>query len=252
MKCMRLAVLAGLGVLLSGGAAQAQGEAERTGSSPLFGQRAAVIKAGARVNPALFAPGAAVEAKRMPALQRDERRFLKDAAAAGRFEAEASRLALGKSSDANVRSFAATLINHHASASNELLYMLQARGMAPPMLGNDQRKTLNRLARLQGAKFDRAFMEEVGLRYQQEDVVYFEKASQWARDPQIKAWIDRNLPTLRYHLATAERVLPEDARLAKSGTGGYLSRASLATQSMGAAPARLGTAKVKPIASSTR
>jgi putative membrane protein len=107
-----------------------------------------------------------------------------------------------------VRSFAATLINHHASASNELLYMLQARGMAAPMLGNDQRKTLNQLAKLHGARFDREFMEQVGLRNQQDDVLYFEKASQWARDPQIKAWIDRNLPTLRYHLTTAEAVKP--------------------------------------------
>ena len=214
MKRVSLGILAAALALLSSGAVLAQ-----------------------RSNPGLFAPGAAVDAKRMPTQQRDERRFLKDAAATGRFETEASRLALGKSSDPGVRSFAATLINHHASASNELLYMLQARDMAAPMLANEQRKTLNRLAKLQGAKFDREFMQEIGLRYQQADVEYFEKASQWARDPQIKSWIDRTLPTLRYHLATAERLVPADSKLAKAAGDRYLSRASLV---------------VKPIGSNTR
>ena len=253
MNCSRFGVLAACAALVWGGCAQAQGESVPAGSSALFSQRGAIFKSDMRMNPALFAPGAAADAKPMPAQQRDERRFLKDAAANGRFETEAARLALGKSNDPGVRSFAATLINHHASASNELLYMLQARGMAAPMLGNDQRKTLNQLAKLQGARFDREFMEQIGLRNQQDDVLYFEKANQWTRDPQIKAWIGRNLPTLRYHLATAERLQPADAKLAKAAAGGYLSRASLATQTMGGAPARLGVARprVKPIASSS-
>jgi len=254
MICMRFGVLAAVAALLWSATAQAEGEAGQGSITSLFGQRGAAPKANARAKSALFAPAAAVDAKRMPAQQRDERRFLKDAAATGRFETEASRLALGKSNDSGVRSFAAMLINHHASASNELLYMLQARGMAAPMLGNDQRKTLNRLAKLQGAKFDREFMEEVGLRYQQGDVQYFEKASQSTRDPQIRAWIDRNLPTLRYHLMTAERLAPPDSKLAKGAGDRYLSRASLATQAMGAAPAKLGVARpaaVKPIGSNT-
>lgn len=254
MKCMRFGVWAAAAALLWSGAAHAEGEAGQ-GSSALFGQRgAAAPKANVHAKSTLFAPAAAVDAKRMPAQQRDERRFLKDAAATGRFETEASRLALGKSNDPGVRSFAAMLINHHASASNELLYMLQARGMAAPMLGNDQRKMLNRLAKLHGAKFDREFMEEVGLRYQQSDVQYFERASLSTRDPQIKAWIDRNLPTLRYHLVTAERLAPPDSKLAKAASDRYLSRASLATQAMGAAPAKLGVvrpAAVKPIGSNT-
>ena len=39
--------------------------------------------------------------------------------------------------------------------------MLRTRGMAPPMLSNEQRKALNRLAKVQGTKFDREWMEAV-------------------------------------------------------------------------------------------
>jgi putative membrane protein len=227
------------------------------------------------VNPALFAPAAAVNSKRMSEQQREEWRFLKETAAGGRFDAEASRLALAKSGNAGVRSFAATLINHYTSISNELVYLLHVRGMAPPMLGNDQRKALNRLARLHGAKFDREFIEAVGLKNQQEDVQAFERARLATRDPQLKAWIERMLPTLRYHMTAAERLAPHDSRLLRGAPAAsaepafdtrqavaqpltadpFVSRASLATRSMGGAPAPLGLAQPlfgPPNASSTR
>ncbi|MCM2251236.1 MAG: hypothetical protein NDJ19_02635, partial [Ramlibacter sp.] len=56
------------------------------------------------------------------------------------------------------------------------------------------------------------------------------------------AWINRQLPTLRYHLATAERIAPPDLRLARTpgawapaaGTHRSTSGASAATRAMGA------------------
>jgi putative membrane protein len=181
----------------------------------------------------------------MPAPEREERQFLKDASASSRFEAEASRMALGKSHDPGVRSVAATLINHHAAVGNELLHMLNARGMAAPMLANDQRKILNRLGRLHGAKFDREYLEKVALGHQQEDVASYEKARLAAIDPLLKTWIGQKLPTLRYQLATAERLAPPDLRVAKAAADEVpprlkarpVARASAATRSMGAGPA---------------
>lgn len=214
-------------------------------------QPPAVFKAPVHARPATFAAAAAANARPMSPQQREEWRFLKETAAGGRFERDAARLALSKSSNPGVRSFAATLINHHTSAGNDLVYLLQMRGMAPPMLANDQRKTLNRLAKLHGAKFDREFIEEVALRRQQDDVLEFERASASLRDPQLKAWVDRTLPTLRYHLTTAERLAgpaPADP---------FVARASLATRSMGAGRAApLGLAQPlrakKPSGSSSR
>ena len=155
--------------------------------------------------PVFFAAAAAANIKPVSVEQREERRFLKDAAAASRFQSEAARLALNKSNDAGVRSFAATLINHDAAVTTTLQHMLHVRAMAPPMLDNAQRKTLNRLAKMHGKKFDREFMEEVALKHQLQEVEQYEKANLTIKDPALKAWIANNLPTLRYHLATAER-----------------------------------------------
>jgi predicted outer membrane protein len=247
--------------------------------------------------PAFFAAAAAVNIKPTTAEHREERRFLKDAAAASRFQSEASRMALGKSNDPGVRSFAVALINHQAVATTMLQHMLHVRGMAPPMLDNDQRKTLNRLAKLHGRKFDREFMEEVGLKNQQQDVEQYEKAGLAARDPALKSWIANTLPTLRYHLATAERSMPPEVKLAKATAPSKAAppvkavpvkalaqqpvrqpaiqsaaakrpvpRPELATQFMGAGPAKLGmqqpggtmqlgvtkSVAARPIESSTR
>lgn len=210
--------------------------------------------------PVFFAAAAAVNMKPVSVEQREERRFLKDAAAASRFQSEAARVALAKSNDAGVRSLAATLINHQAAATTTLQHMLHVRAMAPPMLDNAQRKTLNRLAKLNGRKFDREFMEEVALKHQLLEVEQYEKAGLAVKDPALMAWIANTLPTLRYHLATAERSTPIEVKQvlatappAKSTQRPVRSaavqavaakrsapRPVLATQYMGAGPAKQG------------
>lgn len=256
MRCVSVCVVAAAAALLSAGVSRAE-----------------------LARPAVFAAASAAHARKMSAEQREERRFLQEAAAASRFESEASKMALAKSNNPAVRSFAATLINHHASAGAALQQMLRGRGMAPPMLANDQRKTLNRLARLNGAKFDREYTDEVGLRYQQDDLQGYERASLATRDPTLKAWLTRTLPTLRYHLTTAQRIaLPHEAarpvkvraqrgsppaprmREAVAGTKAappstFKSHEDLATQFMGAGPMQLGVTQPAaewPIESNTR
>ncbi len=123
--------------------------------------------------------------------------------------------------------------------------------MAAPMLGNDQRKTLNRLAKLQGGKFDRQFMEELGVKSQQENVQAFERASLGTRDPQIKAWIDKTLPTLRTHVQVAERHASQPA-LAQSGLAtsrpeAIVTRASLSTRSMAPNASTQGATKASVV-----
>ena len=155
---------------------------------------------------ATFAPRSAQFARPLTAAQREEWRFLKEAAAASQFSGEAARLALAGSSDPNVRSLAAALVNHHGSAQAALRQMLHARNMAPPMLSAEQRRALNHLARLRGAKFDREWMDTVALAAQQQDVQAFERAAALVHEPALRSWIARTLPAVRYQLATAERM----------------------------------------------
>lgn len=154
----------------------------------------------------LFAPSAAASARRLAPHEREERRFLREAAAASRFQAEAARLVQAKSSDPGVRSLAMALGRHHAAAGDDLLRMLHRRGMAAPMLENAQRRTLTRLVRLQGAKLDRTYVSEVAVQAQQETIGAYEKAGAEVQDPALRDWLAQGLPSLRSQLAGAERL----------------------------------------------
>ena len=221
-------VVAACTAMLWVGAARAETEAEYRNPAPatqaLPGPNGP--KPGPVARPGMFAAAAAAQATRMSVQQREERQFLKDAAAANRFQADAARMALGKSSAPAVRSLAGNLIEHRNASGNELLRMLHLRGMAPPMLGNDQRRTLNRLAKLQGAKFDRVFLDQVVLNAQRNEMQYYEKAGAGVGDPVLKAWIARTVPALRDQLATAERVAGADVRVARGGSGAGAARPS--------------------------
>lgn len=221
MKSASVWAVAAAAAVLLGATVRAETDAEylhpgvpRKAGSPVGAGSPPPVPARPRAsNPVLFAPGAAANTRRLSAQQREEWRFLKEAAAASRFDADASRLALSKSSRPAIRSFATELVNHHASVSNELVHMLHVRGMALPMLSNGQRKTLDRLAKLNGAKFDREYVEAVGPKTQQENQRLFEKARVATVDPQLKAWIERVLPILGHHLTLAERLAPAVSRL---------------------------------------
>lgn len=154
---------------------------------------------------AMFAASSAPLVKPLTPEQREEWRFLKVASAGGRFELDAARLALSRSNDAHVRALAATLVEQHTSAQLRLQQMLGERNMAPAMLSNEQRKALNRLSKLHGAKFDRSWIESVALRSQQERVAVYEKAAQSAGDPVLRGWAEEQLPVLREQLQAAQR-----------------------------------------------
>ena len=99
-----------------------------------------------------------------------------------------------------------------------------------------------------------------GVKTRRESVEQYEKASLAIKDPALKAWIDNTLPTLRYHLATAERSTPIEVKQASAPAPAKAAaprpgrpaavhavavkrsvpRPELATQSMGAGPAKQG------------
>lgn len=165
-----------------------------------------------------YAPDAARSAGRLSREQREERAFLRTVAATARYETEACKLALVRSQSAGVRAWAQEMLRHQGTESAELVHLLHARGMALPMLENDQRKQLSKLGKLSGTKFDREFMETVALR-QRAKVQYLEKAQLTAVDPVLKGWIERRVAPVREQAVSAERMGP-DARTGVAGARG--------------------------------
>jgi len=169
---------------------------------------AAAVAWGVPPNPARYAASAAAEAKPLPPEKRLERRFLQITAANLRFQAEASRLALARSNNPAVKELANALLARQQAVQPELLRLLHVRGMALPIPSNEHNKLLKQLGKLNGAKFDRLYVDEVMLRSYQAEIANHEKVEAQAEDPVLKAWIERQLPALRAQYAKAGHALP--------------------------------------------
>ena len=155
-----------------------------------------------------YAPGAAAQAKPLTRAQRLERHFLQVSADNLRFQAEASRLASGRSNNPAVRELAQALLARQEQAQPELLRLLHARGMALPLASPQHARVLRQLAKVNGAKFDRLYVDEVVMRSCRADITNHELLAAQAEDPVLRAWVERQLPVVRMHAARAGKALP--------------------------------------------
>jgi putative membrane protein len=61
------------------------------------------------------------------------------------------------------------------------------------------------MEKLSGAAFDRAYMADMVADHVA-DVAEFQRASKTAKDPDLKAWAAKTLPTLQDHLKSAKEI----------------------------------------------
>ena len=175
-----------------------------TGSSVTGGQSAPAVQpgTGTRNTPT----------RKDDKVARGDRKFIDEAANSGMFEVQVSQLAASKASDANVKSFAGMLVDHHTAANNELVKIANARGVELPAAPKHSlRRDIDKLGKKNGEEFDRDFVRDVGIKAHQKDIKMFEKASKDVKDAELKAFVDKTLPLLREHLAAAEK-LPQSGK----------------------------------------
>jgi putative membrane protein len=135
-----------------------------------------------------------------------DRAFIKKAAIGGTAEVELGTLATQRASRPAVRDFGAKMVKDHGAANAELATLARAKGVdVPTTLDAEHQAIRDRMMALQGADFDRAYMQEMVKNHTQ-DVAEFEKASQTASDPELRGWAAAKLPTLREHLALARDI----------------------------------------------
>jgi putative membrane protein len=133
------------------------------------------------------------------------RKFLTDAAMGGMTEVEAGELAAHKAVQNDVKGFAERMVKDHGNANEELKRIAAAKGVElPQKLDRKHRSDLERLEKLSGPDFDRAYMKYM-LEDHQKDVAAFRKAARNLKDPDVKHLASSTLPTLEEHLKMAEK-----------------------------------------------
>lgn len=146
-------------------------------------------------------------------LAEDDKEFIEKAAAGGMLEVQTGKLAESKAQNAEVKNFGAMLVKDHTAANDDLKALAQKKGVSlPASLPKKEQGEVDKLGKAKN--FDHEFMEHA-VKDHKKDVKEFEKASKKAKDPDVKAFAAKTLPTLQSHLKQAEE-LEKTAKKQKS------------------------------------
>ncbi|WP_255176068.1 DUF4142 domain-containing protein [Bordetella genomosp. 5] len=128
-----------------------------------------------------------------------DRDFLENAAQSGHMEIAGSKMALEKARNQEVKSYAQMMIDDHTKVGEQLNTLAKSKGYEPPtepsMMMQAKLKTLG----MRDEGFDKAYLESVGIDAHEDAIKLFEKASQEAKDADVKKFAADTLPALKQH-----------------------------------------------------
>lgn len=143
------------------------------------------------------------------ALSPADKRFVKAAAQGGMAEVELGRLAVEKAASDDVKKFGQRMIDDHSRANDQLKQVAAQQGITlPTTLDAKDEATKERLSKLSGDQFDKAYMRDM-VRDHKKDIADFKSESSTGRDSVVKNFASDTLPTLESHLKEAETIEPK-------------------------------------------
>jgi len=132
--------------------------------------------------------------------------FIANAAKGNRAEVTLGKMVESKTKDPSVRQFAQQMVKDHTTALNELTQLAQSKNITlPEGLPDDATALQSKLSSASGKALDKDYMDSM-VDDHKKDVSEFQDASQNAKDPDVKQWAAKTLPTLQAHLQKAEQV----------------------------------------------
>jgi putative membrane protein len=142
-------------------------------------------------------------------LKSADRAFVTKAAQGGLAEVELGNLATQKAANDKVKHFGQQMVTDHSKANDALKLIAVSEGITLPTGLDSKADALKtRLSGLNGADFDRAYMENM-VKDHKEDIAEFQKEADHGTDQQIKEFALKTLPTLQHHLQMAQDALSE-------------------------------------------
>lgn len=135
--------------------------------------------------------------------------FIKEALEANQLEIRAAQLAQRQGENPQVKQLASTIVQHHRDLQQQLQqfaeqHKVQARTETQQLTGKHQEQW-SKLEGKTGQELDKAFVTFV-VKDHKKDLTMLEKCSkEFTSAPELKAFIDRNIPVIRQHLQMAQQ-----------------------------------------------
>jgi putative membrane protein len=133
--------------------------------------------------------------------------FAKEAAQGGMAEVKLGQLAQEKGSNDSVKSFGKRMVDDHSKAGDKLKEVASRESMTLPTdISAKDQATYDRLSKLDGAAFDRAYARDM-VKDHETDVAAFQKEANAGKDDSLKSFASETLLTLQDHLKQAKEMM---------------------------------------------
>lgn len=137
--------------------------------------------------------------------------FVDDAAQGGITEVEAGKLALEKSSAADVKAFAQHMVTDHTKANQELTALAKKLDIEVPDDAALTDKAKKAILELRDESFDKAYANNQVAAHEK-TVELFQKEAASSDNAELKAFATKTLPTLEAHLKMAKELQANHAK----------------------------------------
>jgi putative membrane protein len=149
------------------------------------------------------------------------RNWVEDRLEDGMTEVKLGELATQKGQNADVKAFGQMMVRDHTKAGEELKQLASKHNITAPELDDDHRDKVDRLSKLQGAEFDREYMnamvddhektvnaleDRLDKEGDNENPRYTPKKTDNAFETELNQWASKTIPTVRQHLAKAKEL----------------------------------------------
>lgn len=141
------------------------------------------------------------------ALNKADTRAVMDMAMANMAEIEMGKMAQAKGSSEQVKIFGQQMIDDHSKALDDVRELALSKGVTVPTeLDAKHRSEANKLEKMSGAAFDRAYMARAGVRDHKAVHAKLAKIESQARDADVKALASKMKPVVQQHLNSAQQM----------------------------------------------
>jgi len=135
-----------------------------------------------------------------------EQDFLMKVSQSNQAEVQLARLAQERTMNSDVKDYAEMLISDHQKALERVWDLAKKYDINPPtQLTPETQQEMDTMSKLSGPELDREFANAMVQNHQKGSEMFREQLS-FARNPDIKDYVDDMLPKLQHHLEEAQKL----------------------------------------------
>jgi len=149
----------------------------------------------------------------------DDKKFAKGAALDGLIAVELGKLASQKASRDDIKQFAQRIVDDYTKANDQLKAAAgKDKIQIPDSLDSKHQSRVDKLSKLSGENFDKAFVKEE-VKDSEAEVIDYDHEVQGGKDPDVQVFASNMLPTIKQHLEAARNLNKPEKNTAKQPKG---------------------------------